>query len=90
MFLEITDRLKTAAKSLVVNKSRQPYWIEITTKQPDCIYYFGPFDSSGEAKGLQSGYIDDLIAEKALGISVKIKRCLPSRLTIPGEELLAE
>ena len=90
MFLEITDRLKTAAKSLIVNKSRQPYWIEITTKQPDCIYYFGPFDSSGEAKGSQGGYIDDLIAEKAIGISVKIKRCLPSQLTIPGEELLAE
>ena len=66
----------------------QPYWINITTKQPSCIYYFGPFDSYAEAKQMRHGYIEDLVEEKAIGISVKIERCLPVRLTITDEESL--
>ena len=33
-----------------------------------------------------SRFAKDLIAEKAIGISVNIKRCLPTRLTIAEEE----
>jgi hypothetical protein len=88
MFSEIADRFKTITNSLVNKKPLQPYWIEIITKQPECMYYFGPFDSHSEAKNMQGGYIEDLMEEKAIGISVKIKRCLPLRLTITAEELL--
>lgn len=88
MLLEIADRLKTVANSLIEKTLAQPYWVEITTKQPHCIYYFGPFSSSGEAKTMQQGYVQDLIEEKASDISVKIKRCLPTKLTITEEELL--
>lgn len=90
MLIEIAERLKTIANSLIDKTAIKPYWVEITTKQPHCIYYFGPFDSSGEAKAMQSGYVEDLMAENAVGISVDVKRCLPTQLTITEEELLAE
>ena len=90
MLIEIADRLKTIANSLIDKTAIKPYWVEITTKEPHCIYYFGPFDSSGEAKTMQHGYIEDLMTEKAVGISVDIKRCLPTKLTIMEEESLAE
>lgn len=90
MLTEIAARLKTIANSIIDKTSIEPYWVEITTTQPNCIYYFGPFDSSGEAKTMQHGYIEDLMAEKAAGISVNIKRCLPTKLTITEEEVLAE
>ncbi|WP_144054408.1 DUF1816 domain-containing protein [Pleurocapsa sp. PCC 7319] len=35
-----------------------------------------------EARQVQYGYIEDLIAGKAMKISVKIKRSLPIKLTI--------
>lgn len=60
-----------------------PYWLQISTKVPKCIYYFGPFDTSKEAKALQAGYIEDLIAEDAQGIHVELKHCpQPPELTI--------
>lgn len=89
MLVEIAERFKTIASSIIGKKHSFPYWIEVTTKQPHCIYYFGPFDSYGEAKRSQGGYIEDLIEEKASGISIKIQRCLPTNLTITEEEFLA-
>jgi hypothetical protein len=86
LFKTLTNHLKTVANSTVLFKSSQPYWVQITTKQPYCLYYFGPFHNYAEAKEMQQGYIEDLIAEKAMGISVKIKRCLPTKLTIAEEE----
>lgn len=86
LFNTFANRLKTIANSIVLFKSGKPYWVEITTKQPNCLYYFKPFQNYAEAKQMQQGYIEDLISEKAIGISVDIKRCLPSRLTIAEEE----
>ncbi len=59
----------------------QPWWIEITTTQPKCLYYFGPFKSFSEALSHQSGYIEDLQSESALGINSEIKQCQPEVLT---------
>ena len=58
-------------KSLVklfspINKQKIPWWVEISTTIPRCTYFFGPFDSVKEAKQEQTGYIDDLVQEKAL------------------------
>ena len=86
MLTEIADRLTTIASYIFKNKQGKPYWIEISTKQPQCIYYFGPFENPAEAKEMQHGYIQDLVEEKAAGISVTIKRCLPTNLTIMEEE----
>ena len=60
-------------------------WVEIITVQPRCIYYFGPFLNKKEAKMAQPGYIEDLQNEGAIGITVKIKYCKPSKLTICDE-----
>jgi hypothetical protein len=60
-------------------------WIEISTENPRCIYYFGPFFTQSEAESSQNGYIEDLKAEGAMGISVKFKRCKPQELTIFDE-----
>ena len=70
------------------NKKPIPYWLKINTKVPKCIYYFGPFDSPLEAKALQAGYIEDLMAEKALGIHVELEQIPePPELTISAEEI---
>ena len=67
---------------------KPPYWLQITTKVPRCTYYFGPFDSSLEAKTLQAGYIEDLISEDAQGIHVElVQRDQPPELTVYEEEI---
>lgn len=58
------------------------WWVEITTKSPQCTYYFGPFMSKPEAQAAEAGYVEDLKAESAEGIAVSIKRCKPTTLTV--------
>jgi hypothetical protein len=60
----------------------QAWWVEISTENPHCTYYFGPFSSDGEAESERAGYVEDLEKEGAQGIKVTIKRCKPSQLTI--------
>lgn len=62
-----------------------PWWAEITTSMPQCIYYFGPFQTSSEAKASYPGYVEDLDGEGAQGIVVVIKRCKPDVLTTCDE-----
>ena len=65
-----------------------PYWLKISTKVPSCVYYFGPFDSPLEAKALQAGYIEDLLAENAVGINIELQQCpTPPELTICEDEI---
>jgi hypothetical protein len=67
---------------------KQPYWLRISTKVPKCIYYFGPFDNLLEAKASQGGYIEDLMAENAIGIHVELEqRPQPEELTTCEEDL---
>ncbi|GEM_PF-3332699 len=61
--------------------SHTPWWVEIFTEFPRCLYYFGPFDSETEACSYQSGYQEDLEQENAKGIVVTIKQCSPQILT---------
>lgn len=61
------------------------WWVEITTEQPRCIYYFGPFKTPFEAKAIYPGYIEDIKSESAQGIEVNIKLCKPDVLTIFDE-----
>jgi hypothetical protein len=68
-----------------LRKTQLPWWIEIRTKLPACIYYFGPFESKKEARLSQHGYIEDLVEEKAQGITVELKKCQPHMLTIYQE-----
>lgn len=62
------------------------HWLEITTEQPECTYYFGPFGSREEALSAQDGYIEDLTNEGATNIQVNLqRRAKPKELTIFDE-----
>ena len=58
------------------------WWVEVTTHQPQCTYYFGPFVSAKEAHTAIPGYVQDLEAEHAQEIVTKVKRCKPKQLTM--------
>ncbi|MBL1209081.1 DUF1816 domain-containing protein [Geminocystis sp. GBBB08] len=60
-------------------------WLEITTENPRCTYYFGPFLTPKEALQEQHGYIEDLTEEGAKSIVVRMRRCKPRILTIFDE-----
>ncbi len=72
-------------KELILSAMAQvgmAWWVEVKTELPTCTYYFGPFSSSNDAVGHQSGYLDDLRQEGAQNIHVEVKRCRPTNLTI--------
>jgi hypothetical protein len=72
----------TAIEASQLNKQQDfPWWVEIVTSQPRCLYYFGPFESPEEAHINKVGYVEDLQAEQAEGITVYIKQCQPKTLT---------
>lgn len=62
------------------------WWVKIVTETPHCTYFFGPFESSSEAKQNQSGYVEDLEQEGAQGIRVLILQDQPETLTIYDEQ----
>jgi hypothetical protein len=63
----------------------QAYWIKVTTINPSCTYYFGPFSTVKEAQLAQPGFIEDLENENAKDIKAEIKCCQPQELTIFDE-----
>lgn len=68
---------------LILSEFKQErWWVEVATKQPNCLYYFGPFDSKEEAKANENGYLQDLQAEGAQEIQVIICQGEPEKLTI--------
>lgn len=71
--------------SSYMDKAGLAWWVEIVTFEPKCIYYFGPFVTKDEAEQAHSGYIEDLEAEGAQDIRVKMMRFQPDELTIFDE-----
>ena len=60
-----------------------PWWVKITTAEPNCIYYFGPFDKEQEAEQAKPGYIEDLQQEGAQKIEARLQQSAePEELTI--------
>ncbi|MEO0394584.1 MAG: DUF1816 domain-containing protein [Cyanobacteria bacterium P01_A01_bin.137] len=65
----------------------KPWWVEISTSNPRCLYYFGPFDTESEAALHKAGYIEDLEQEGAQQINVALKCCSePAHLTVDYTE----
>ena len=63
--------------------TRRKWWIRVSTQTPQCIYYFGPFNSQQEAIAHHQGYLTDLEMEGAQGIEYRIERCnTPQQLTV--------
>lgn len=67
--------------NLFENQKNLQWWIEIKTTTPQCIYYFGPFDSYKEAQLDLPGYIEDLTEEQPTSLIYSIKKCQPTKLT---------
>ncbi|NEP83281.1 MAG: DUF1816 domain-containing protein [Okeania sp. SIO3C4] len=61
------------------------WWVKISTANPRCTYYFGPFLTDEEAKAAQTGYVENLENEGAQGIQLSIEQCKPVELTIYDE-----
>jgi hypothetical protein len=73
-------------KSIITNYANyKNWWVEISTVQPNCTYYFGPFQNHREAETMGPVYIEDLQEEGAKEIKVLIKRCHPDELTVCQE-----
>ncbi|HEY9852257.1 MAG TPA: DUF1816 domain-containing protein [Leptolyngbyaceae cyanobacterium] len=70
------------AIEIELREEDKPWWAEITTVKPCCIYYFGPFQELIEAKNASFGYVEDLKTEASQVIEVTLKRCQPDVLTI--------
>ena len=68
--------------TLPVYEPSQNWWIEIHTNNPQCTYYFGPFQTAFEAQALQAGYLEDLQQEQAQIVTAQIKQCQPQQLTL--------
>ncbi|WP_041933992.1 DUF1816 domain-containing protein [Gloeothece verrucosa] len=64
------------------SQDNRKWWVKILTKNPVCIYYFGPFDTVTEAQVSQLDYSKDLQDEGALLVTIKIEKCQPKKLTI--------
>lgn len=67
--------------------SSKDWWVKLTTVNPSCIYYFGPFQTEAEAMQAKPGYIEDLEAEGSQEILAAVIHCKqPDELTIelPG------
>lgn len=63
-----------------------PWWVKITTADPNCIYYFGPFDGEKDASQARPGYIEDLQKEGAQQIETCLQNIAePKELTIELE-----
>jgi len=65
---------------------RLAWWVEITTVQPYCTYFFGPFESRQEAELFLPGYIEDIEQEGCEKIGIQLKQCKPQELTVFEEE----
>ena len=72
-------------KFLAIALRKKPWWVEVKTVSPQCVYYFGPFETARQAMLNRDGYIEDLVEEKVCGITVVLKQGLPSNLTVFAE-----
>ncbi|AGF51976.1 sll1170 [Synechocystis sp. PCC 6803] len=75
---EIIDQ-DTQASSLYQDRD---WWVRVHTIIPCVTYYFGPFTDEKEANKAYPGYLEDLRAEKAIGIFADIKQDCPRNLTV--------
>ena len=88
MLLTTLIHPSSSVRSPSIPKSSLLWWLEIKTAKPYCIYWFGPFVSSLQARLYQSGYVEDLVEEQAEGITIKLKQCQPKQLTICSDSEL--
>lgn len=80
--LNLAKEITTGLVQGWIQARDKAWWVKVTTAEPYCIYYFGPFQSLGEAESNRSGYVTDLADEGAKGIVATVERCNPKALTV--------
>jgi diguanylate cyclase (GGDEF)-like protein len=87
----VEEKIRSMMPNLIQNMSHQQvvlkqlkmcWWVKIHTVIPCVTYFFGPFDSLEEAEQNHWGYIEDLMAEKAFGITFEFQKAQPKALTL--------
>jgi Domain of unknown function (DUF1816) len=71
----------------ISNATELAWWTKIYTKDPFCIYYFGPFAQVEEADDSKFGYIEDLENEGAEVVFIKNLQLNPTNLTLEYKNL---
>ncbi len=73
----------------LLNFFSNPWWVKVTTAEPNCVYYFGPFDNEAEAVQAEHGFVEDLQGEGALQIQTSLQNIpAPKELTIEIDKAL--
>ncbi len=63
------------------------WWVKITTSEPNCVYYFGPFKNELEAAQAKPGFVEDLQQEGALQIQTSLQNIKkPKELTVEFDD----
>ena len=77
MFSNLLDR--------ILSPFSKAWWVKVSTSQPGCTYYFGPFDEEQEAMQAKPGFVEDLEQEGAQSIQASVLLCSkPKELTVDG------
>ncbi len=63
------------------------WWLEIVTAKPLCLYYFGAFMTHQEAASQQAGFVEDLLQENALILSVNLQFLQPNQIILIRDDL---
>lgn len=84
------NRKMNRRKTRRLRSVSQDWWIEMVTASPQCVYFFGPFETIDEAACAEAGYTEDLDKEGAKVVKVTIEqRSAPAQLTISQSALAA-
>lgn len=87
--LENSGNFKTDVDEPEKITEKLKWWIKVRTSNPNCVYYFGAFESLSEAAQKRFGFIKDLKTEEAEIVSLEIKQYQPQQLTICNSEEIA-
>jgi Domain of unknown function (DUF1816) len=63
------------------------WWTKLYTKNPFCIYYFGPFAKIEDAENSRFGYIEDLEKEGSTIVFLRFLQLNPQNLTVEYKNL---
>lgn len=50
------------------------WWIQVSMKEPECVFFYGPFATQREAESQLSGYVKDLLQEGISDMSIDIQQ----------------
>ncbi|MGI0485796.1 DUF1816 domain-containing protein [Pantanalinema rosaneae CENA516] len=80
--------ITSCRRTLILNLPRLGcghWWVEATTSDPNCVYYFGPFPNSEEASDMCPDYVQALTKQGEQRINTVVKHYYPAELILSEE-----